>query len=78
MKNTSGNPSHEWFFKAINNWIATWPGHQKPQAPGVTDVSGPVQETLLGKRRDKKGYQDTRMRAGAEAPATSWYKTTLG
>ena len=47
-------------------------------APGVTDVTGPVQETLLGKRRDKKGYQDTRMRAGAEAPATSWYKTTLG
>ena len=52
--------------------------HPKQQAPGVTDVTGTVQETLLGKRRDKKGYQDTRMRAGAEAPATSWYKTTLG
>jgi hypothetical protein len=72
------NRVHEGFLKAIKNWIATWPGHQQPQPPGITDVSVPQQETLLGRQKKKNGYQDTRMAVAEEAPATSWYKETLG
>ena len=64
--------------KVISAWIATWPGHQKPQPPGLTDVTVQGQETLLGKQKKKNGYQDTRLAGAEEAPATSWYKETLG
>ena len=46
--------------------------------PGVTDVTFQGQETLLGKQKKKNGYQDTRLAVAEEAPATSWYKETLG
>jgi hypothetical protein len=52
--------------------------HPKPQPPGVTDVTVQGQETLLGKQKKKNGYQDTRLAVAGEAPATSWYKETLG
>lgn len=50
----------------------------KTQPPGITDVSVPQQETLLGRQKKKNGYQDTRLAVAGEAPATSWYKETLG
>ena len=46
--------------------------------PDVIDVTVQGQETLLGKQKKKDGYQDTRLAVAGEAPATSWYKETLG
>ena len=46
--------------------------------PDVTDVTVQGQETLLGKQKKKTGYQNTRLAGAEEAPATSWYKETLG
>ena len=46
--------------------------------PDVSDVTVQGQETLLGKQKKKNGYQDTRLAVAGEAPATSWYKETLG
>jgi hypothetical protein len=46
--------------------------------PDVTDVTFQGQETLLGKQKKKTGYQNTRLTGTEEAPASSWYKETLG
>lgn len=51
---------------------------QQAQPPGLTDVTVQGQETLLGKQKKKNGYQNTRMAVAEGAPATSWYKETLG
>lgn len=67
------------FVNAIRRHQGKAPLRAEGEAPpSVTDVTVQGQETLLGKQKKKNGYQNTRLAGAEEAPATSWYKETLG